>query len=73
MFVEADEKHEVATPRQFTFVHVIEIEDKTNETLSERKSEINGIDVNDKSELNNIENENVIVINNDDRNTYKNV
>jgi hypothetical protein len=71
MFEEADEKEGVAIPLQLTRVYVIEIEDQTNETSPERKSEINTVDVNDKLQLNKIEMEKVIVINSDDRNTYK--
>jgi uncharacterized protein (UPF0248 family) len=45
MFKEADENDKVAIPRQQTPVHhVIEIEDETNETISERKDEINIVD-----------------------------
>jgi hypothetical protein len=65
MFREADEKHEVSIPRKSTPVHVIKIEDETNERSSERKNEINIINVNDKLELNKIENEKIIVINDD--------
>jgi hypothetical protein len=38
---------------------------------SERKGEINIVDANDKLQLNKIENENVILISDNDRNTYK--
>jgi hypothetical protein len=56
--------------RQQTPVHnLIEIEDETNETTSERKDEINIVDVNDKLQLN-IEKEKVILIS-DDRDTFK--
>jgi hypothetical protein len=37
MFREADDNHEVALPREETSVHIIEIEDETNEIPSERK------------------------------------
>jgi hypothetical protein len=72
MFKEADEKNEVAIPRQQTPVHeLIEIEDETNEAPSERKDEINIVDVNNKLQLNNIEKEKVILISDDDRDIYK--
>jgi hypothetical protein len=72
MFKEADEKNEVAIPRQITPVHdLIEIEDETNEVPSERKDVINIVDVNNKLQLNNIEKEKVIVISDDDRDIYK--
>jgi hypothetical protein len=48
MFKEANENDNVAIPRQQTPVHIIEIEDERNETISERKDEINIVDVNDK-------------------------
>jgi hypothetical protein len=41
-----------------------------NETISERKDEINTVDINYKLQLNKIEKENVIAINYDDRNIY---
>jgi hypothetical protein len=66
MFREANEKHEVAIPRQSTLEHVIEIKDEMNETSSERKGKINTVDVNDKLKLNKIEKKNVILINDDD-------
>jgi hypothetical protein len=72
MFKEADEKNEVAIPRQKTPVHdLIEIEDEANEVPSERKDEINIVDVNNKLRLNDIEKEKVIVISDDDRDIYK--
>jgi hypothetical protein len=72
MFKEADEKNEVAIPRQKTPVYdLIEIEDETNEVASERKDEINIVDVNNKLQLNDIEKEKVIVISDDDRDIYK--
>jgi hypothetical protein len=49
----------------------MKIEDETNEISSERKDEINIVDVNDKLQLNKIEKEKVIVINDDNRYSYK--
>jgi aspartate carbamoyltransferase catalytic subunit len=57
IFREVDEKHEVVIPRQLSPEHFIEIEDKTNEISSERKGEINIVDVNYKLELNETEKE----------------
>jgi hypothetical protein len=55
MFKEIDENNKVLLPREQTSAHIIETEDETNETSSERKGEINVVDVNDKLQLNNIE------------------
>jgi hypothetical protein len=71
MFREAYENDKVLIPREQTPVHIIEIEDGTNETSSERKDEINIVDVNDKLQLNNIEKEKVILISDNDRDIYK--
>jgi hypothetical protein len=72
MFKEADENHEVFIPREKTQVNnLIEIEDETNEIQSERKDETDTIDINDKLQLSKIEKENAILINDDDRNAYK--
>jgi hypothetical protein len=72
MFKEADENNKVATLRQQTRVHdLIELEDETNEITSERKDEINIVDVNNKLQLNDIEKEKVVVISDDDRDIYK--
>jgi hypothetical protein len=71
MFGEADENDKILIPREQTPVHIIEIEDETNETSSERKNEINMVDVNDKLQLNNIEKEKVILISDNDRDIYK--
>jgi NADH:ubiquinone oxidoreductase subunit C len=71
MFKEADKNDEVLIPQQQTPVHIIEIEDETNETSSKRKDEINIVDVNDKLQLNNIEKEKVILISDNDRDIYK--
>jgi hypothetical protein len=71
MFRDFEEKHDVAISRKLTPEHVIKIEDKTDETSSERKDEINTIDINNKLQLNNIKKEKVIFISDDDRNTYK--
>jgi hypothetical protein len=72
MFKEADEKLEVAIPRQKTPVQdLIEIEDETNVLPSERKEVINIVDVNNKLQLNDIEKEKVIIISDDDRDIYR--
>jgi hypothetical protein len=47
MFKEADENHEVLISREKTLMHIIEIEDETNEISSERKDETNTVDIND--------------------------
>jgi hypothetical protein len=71
MFKEADENDKVLISREQTPVHIMEIEDKMNETSLKRKDEINIVDVNDKLQLNNIEKEKVILISDNDRDIYK--
>jgi hypothetical protein len=47
IFKEADENHKLLIPREITPVHIIDIEDETPETSSEKKNETNTVDIND--------------------------
>jgi hypothetical protein len=52
-------------------IRIFKIEDETNEIPSKKKDETNTVDINDKLQLSKIEKEKVILISDDDRNTYK--
>jgi hypothetical protein len=52
-------------------MHIKEIEDETPEIPWERIDESNTVDINDKLQFSKIEKEKIILISDDDRNTYK--